>query len=249
MKLIRFEYGGSVHAGVLNGEEISEVTPPLPRKGVKACDITFLAPVVPSKVVAVGLNYRDHAKELDMDIPEEPVLFIKPSTAVIGPGCDIIYPSRSSRVDYEAELAVVIKEKARNVTKEAANRFIAGYVCMNDVTARDLQKIDNQWSRAKSFDTFAPIGPWVETELDTSDLRVRSYLNGEMKQDSSTADLIFSVQEIVSFVSGVMTLLPGDVVATGTPPNVGPMSPGDEVVIEIDGIGRLNNRVQREGAL
>jgi len=181
-----------------------------------------------------------------MDIPSEPVIFIKPSTAVIGPGEAIIYPRSAARVDYEAELGVVIKKKARNVPAGNAAEYIEGYTCFNDVTARDLQKKDVQWSRAKSFDTFAPIGPCVKTDIDPSRLRIRSYLNGELKQDSNTSDFIFDVPRLVDFISGVMTLLPGDVIATGTPSGVGPMGPGDEITVEIEGIGRLTNRVEAE---
>ncbi len=224
----------------MNGPEGSSWT-------VRLDEVTLLAPVQPSKVVSVGLNYSNHAQELGMDIPSEPVIFLKPPSAVIGPGKDIIYPRVSSRVDYEAELAVVIKDKTKDIQPEDADKHIAGYTCMNDVTARDIQKKDIQWTRAKSFDTFAPLGPWVETTLDPADLRICSYLNGELRQDSSTAEFIFNIPELVSFVSRMMTLLPGDVISTGTPPNVGCMEPGDEIVVEIEGIGKLCNHVRAEG--
>jgi len=246
MKLVRFCYRNSVFNGILEGTEITVNESQCSSGTMRLDEVTLMAPVQPSKIVSVGLNYRDHAQELGMDIPSEPVIFLKPPSAVIGPGEDIIYPCVSSRVDYEAELAVVIKDKVKNVLPEDADKHIAGYTCMNDVTARDIQKKDIQWSRAKSFDTFAPIGPWIETDLDPADLRIRSYLNGELRQDSSTAEFIFNVPELVSFVSKMMTLFPGDVISTGTPPNVGCMDPGDEIVIEVEGIGRLCNYVKAE---
>jgi 2-keto-4-pentenoate hydratase/2-oxohepta-3-ene-1,7-dioic acid hydratase in catechol pathway len=249
MKLVRFLQNDKTYNGILRDNEIIVDDPAGSREHFVLEEVKLLAPVVPTKIVSVGLNYRDHAKELDMPVPEEPVIFIKPATAVIGPEETIIYPACSTRVDYEAELGVVIKGKVRNVSREQASEHIAGYTCFNDVTARDLQKKDVQWTRAKSFDTFAPIGPWVETDLDPSDLRIRAFLNGEVKQDSSTAEFIFTVPELVSFVSGVMTLSPGDVISTGTPSSVGPMESGDEVVVEIEGIGRLRNRVETEDAL
>ncbi|MEA3488968.1 MAG: fumarylacetoacetate hydrolase family protein [Candidatus Omnitrophota bacterium] len=243
MKRVKFLHDGCAYNGVLNGDAVYADAP---CEGAGQFDlgrITLLAPVEPSKIVLVGLNYRDHARELGMPVPEEPIIFLKPPTAVIGPSQEIFYPGCSFRVDYEAELGVVIKDRIRGIGKEEAADHIAGYTCLNDVTARDLQKKDTQWSRAKSFDTFAPVGPWIETDLDPSDLRICSYLNGELKQDSRTSEFVFSVPELVEFISGIMTLLPGDVIATGTPPGTGPMNPGDEVVIEIEGIGRLANRV------
>ncbi|MGB2661489.1 MAG: fumarylacetoacetate hydrolase family protein [Candidatus Omnitrophota bacterium] len=248
MKLVRFLHNNKTYRGILRDNEITVDGPTGSRKRFILEEVKLLAPVEPTKIVSVGLNYKDHAKELDMPVPEEPVIFIKPTSAVIGPEEAIIYPGCSTRVDYEAELGVVIKDRIRNVSREQARGHIVGYTCFNDVTARDLQKRDVQWTRAKSFDTFAPIGPWIETDLDPSDLRIRTFLNGEVKQDSSTAEFIFTVPELVSFVSGVMTLLPGDVISTGTPFNVGPMESGDEVVVEIEGIGWLRNRVETEDA-
>ncbi|MEE8575381.1 MAG: fumarylacetoacetate hydrolase family protein [Thermodesulfobacteriota bacterium] len=207
-------------------------------------DVKLLAPVLPSKIVAIGLNYRAHAAEFNNELPAEPLFFIKPSTSVIGPGDEIVYPSHMSRrVDFEAELAVVIGKTAKDVSAKAAGDYILGYTCFNDVTARDLQKTDRQWSRAKGFDTFAPIGPWIETELDTADLRIEAYLDGEQKQDTSTSDMIFSVPTLVAFVSHAVTLLPGDVIATGTPSGVGKMKPGAKIEIRIEGIGSLINSV------
>src|SRR3989338_7178718 len=180
----------------------------------------------PSKIILTGLNYRDHAKELKMKIPKTPVIFLKPATALIGHQDKIIYPKGVKRLDYEAELALVIKKKARNVSFGQAKDYILGYTCLNDVTARDLQEKDGQWTRAKSFDTFCPAGPRMETELDTSNLKIQSYLNGKLKQDSTTRRLIFSPAYLVFFISQIMTLLPGDIISTGTPAGVGPMHPG-----------------------
>ena len=203
-----------------------------------------LPPCLPTKIIAVGLNYRAHAAEMKKELPEEPMLFMKPSTAVIAHGDEIEYPAHmSERVDYEGELAVVIGKKTRMVEPRDAPGHVFGYTCVNDVTARDLQAKDVQFTRGKGFDTFAPLGPFIETDADPGNLRVRTYLNGELRQDSSTADLVFDAAELVSFVSRVMTLLPGDVIATGTPAGVGPMSPGDEAAVEIEGVGRLENRV------
>ncbi len=203
-----------------------------------------LAPCLPTKIIAVGLNYEDHAKEMNRTPPEDPMLFMKPSTAVIAHQEEIKYPGHmSNRVDYEGELGVVIGKRAHMVENEQALEYVFGYTCINDVTARDLQAKDIQFTRGKGFDTFAPIGPFIETEADPSDLHVRTFLNGELKQNSSTKNLIFSVPELVSFISKVMTLLPGDIIATGTPSGISPMSPGDLVEVEIEGIGKLINHV------
>ena len=178
-----------------------------------------------------------------MKLPEEPLLFLKPSTAVIGPEKDIVYPAMSHRVDYEAELGVVIGRRAKGISEDKAEEYILGYTCFNDVTARDLQGKDKQFTRSKGFDTFAPVGPWIETELNPADLKVESYLNGERKQSGSTKDLVFSVFQQVSFISNVMTLLPGDIIATGTPAGIGPMRVGDTIEIVVEGIGSLKNKV------
>jgi 2-keto-4-pentenoate hydratase/2-oxohepta-3-ene-1,7-dioic acid hydratase in catechol pathway len=204
----------------------------------------LLPPVQPTKIIAVGLNYRDHVQEMGHELPKAPVLFMKPSTAVIGPFDVIRYPSQSTRVDYEAELAVVMGKTCKGVKAAQARDYILGYTCFNDVTARDLQVLDGQWTRAKSFDTFAPIGPWIITDIDDPHaLAITAKLNGEIKQSSNTSNLIFGVFELVEFISGVMTLNPGDTIATGTPSGVGPMNPGDEIAIEIQGIGVLKNKV------
>jgi 2-keto-4-pentenoate hydratase/2-oxohepta-3-ene-1,7-dioic acid hydratase in catechol pathway len=207
-------------------------------------DITILPPVHPSKIVAVGINYRDHAEEFGHDIPDEPVLFMKPSTAVIGHGEEIIHPPSAGRVDYEAELAAVVLKKAHMVDEGEAAEYILGYTCLNDVTARDLQQKDGQWTRSKSFDTFCPIGPVIETEIDPNRAVVRAFLNGEMRQNSNTSNFIFPIFRLFSLITRIMTLLPGDVVTTGTPSGVGPMKPGDVIEIEIEGIGTLRNRVK-----
>ncbi|OHE22440.1 MAG: hypothetical protein A3K40_05370, partial [Syntrophobacterales bacterium RIFOXYC2_FULL_60_23] len=207
-------------------------------------EVTLLAPCEPTKIVALGLNYRDHAAEFGRPIPDEPLIFMKPSTAVIGPDEDIIYPAMSRRVDYEAELAVVIGRTCRFVKPEDFRDYVLGYTCINDVTARDLQKKDGQFTRSKSFDTFAPLGPWIETAIpDPDNLMVEAYLNGERRQHGNTRDMVFPVATLVSFISQIMTLRPGDVIATGTPAGIGPMAPGDVVEIRVEGIGRLQNRV------
>jgi len=203
----------------------------------------LLSPCLPSKIVALGLNYRDHAEEVKLPIPDKPLLFIKPSTSVIGPGEAILYPKMSKRVDYEAELAVVIGKVAKNVSEEQAADYILGYTCLNDVTARDLQPKDGQWTLSKSFDTFSPIGPWIVTDMDPYQLEISSYLNGERRQHSNTKNLIFGPRQLVSFISWAMTLLPGDVIATGTPSGIGPMAIGDQIDVVIEGIGTLSNHV------
>ncbi len=254
MKIGRFEVGGKSRWGVFDVDD-GIVIPvkgsifgdfELEDSSFKIEDVSILTPVVPSKVVCVGLNYRDHAEELKMPIPDEPILFLKPSTSVIGHNSAIIAPSFCNRVDYEAELAIVISKVCKNVSPSEAEDYILGYTCLNDVTERNFQKKDGQWTRAKSFDTFCPIGPWIETELDWRNLKVRAYLNGELKQNSNTNNMIFGVYDIVSFVSKIMTLLPGDVIATGTPPGIGEMKNGDEVVIDIEGIGVLRNYFIKE---
>lgn len=253
MKIVRFSRNDAVMYGILDDSgvvrEISgqiyehfELTGNIYNLG----EINLLAPCEPSKVICVGLNYKAHVAEFKRDsqgLPEEPVLFMKPSTAVTGPGAGIVYPEMSAQVDYEAELAVVIGRKAKNVAPEDVGGIIFGYTCANDVTARDLQRKDGQWTRAKGFDTFVPLGPWIETELDPSDRRIQLYLNDEVKQDSATAKMICPIPQLVSFVSRVMTLLPGDVILTGTPEGVGPMKVGDQVKVVVDGIGGLSNPV------
>lgn len=197
----------------------------------------------PTKIVAVGLNYRDHAKELGMDVPKEPCIFLKPPTAVIGSGQPIIYPKESQQVDYEAELAVVIKKKAYKIPQESVGEYILGYTCANDITARDLQRLDSQWTRAKSFNTFCPLGPLITDQIDPNNVGLKLWVNNGLKQAGHTRDFIFNVYLLVSFISHIMTLLPEDVILTGTPAGVGPLKIGDKVEVEIEGIGRLINTV------
>jgi len=203
----------------------------------------LLPPVVPTKIVCVGINYRAHAQEMGHELPKEPVIFLKPPTTMNGPGGDIVVPPTVGRIDYEAELAVVIGRRTHRVDVEEARTNIVGFTCGNDVTARDLQKIDGQWTRAKGFDGFCPIGPWVETDIDPTNLAIQSFVDGELRQSSNTKDMIFDVYELVSFISSVMTLVPGDVVLTGTPSGIGPMEPGQTVEVRIEGIGSLINQV------
>jgi 2-keto-4-pentenoate hydratase/2-oxohepta-3-ene-1,7-dioic acid hydratase in catechol pathway len=199
----------------------------------------------PTKIIAIGLNYHDHAKELNMVVPDYPLIFLKPPSTVIGSGEAIICPPQTEELHYEGELAVVIKDKVRNVSTEDAVRHIAGYSCANDVTARDLQRKDGQWTRSKSFDTFCPLGPRIVADIDPTNSEIMTRVNGVIKQHLNTNNMIFNVYELVSYVSGIMTLMPGDVIITGTPPGVGPIQPGDEVEVEIEGIGVLRNTVRR----
>ncbi len=239
----RFRYDDEVFQGdVVNDRVI--VKRGLYLDTFKLSEVELLPPVQPSKIICVGLNYSDHALELDMPLPDNPLIFLKPPSAIIGHLGKIIYPDQAGRVDYEAELAVVIGKRCKNVCQSDAEEFIMGYSCFNDVTARDLQKKDIQWTRSKSFDSFAPVGPFViDTELDVSDVQVRTRVNGKLKQDSTTSNLIFSVPRLIEFISGIMTLEVGDLIATGTPSGVGELIIGDEVEIEIEGIGILKNSV------
>jgi 2-keto-4-pentenoate hydratase/2-oxohepta-3-ene-1,7-dioic acid hydratase in catechol pathway len=197
----------------------------------------------PSKIVAVGLNYLAHARELGHEVPTEPLIFLKPTSAIVGDQDDVVYPKASLRVDHEAELAVVIGRRCKDVNEGDAFDYVRGYTCANDVTARDLQESDDQWTRAKGFDTFCPLGPQVVENLDPSSLRVVARVNGEVRQEGHTSDMLFGVPGLVAFISGVMTLEPGDVILTGTPPGVGPVQRGDLMEVEIEGIGVLRNRV------
>ena len=203
----------------------------------------LLAPVVPGKIVAVGLNYRAHAEELAMPVQAEPILFMKPATAVIGPGDAIVRPACSNQVDYEAELALVVGRRCKDVSPAEAAEYVAGYTCANDVTARDLQKVDGQWTRAKSFDTFCPLGPWIVPAAPSPSARVSARLDGAEVQHGSVGDMLVSPLELLAFVSGVMTLEPGDVVLTGTPPGVGPVLAGQTVSVSVEGVGTLSNPV------
>ena len=211
---------------------------------VRLADARLLSPVLPrSKVVGIGRNYAAHAAEMGGEVPDEPLMFLKPNTSVVGPGDPVFYPHQTDDLHYEGELAVIIGRICRDVPKEKYADVVHGYTIGNDVTARDLQRKDGQFTRAKGFDSFCPLGPWVETELDVSDLRVQTFLNGQVKQDGRTSDLIFDVPSLIAHVTSVMTLLPGDVILTGTPEGVGPMNAGDEVEVSIQGIGNLTNKV------
>lgn len=251
MRLMRFRHGDRIATGIVQpGEGSIRVLvgtffeDPLPTgEEIPVDDVLLLAPVLPSKLVCVGRNYAAHAAEWGMDVPEEPLLFLKPSTAVIGPGDPIHLLPISHRTDYEGELAVVIGRIARNIRAEDASRYILGFTCANDVTLRDLQRADDQWARAKGFDGSCPLGPWIETNVDPTDVTIETRLNGEVVQHASTADLAFGVATLVEYVTSFMTLLPGDVLLTGTPEGVGKLRDGDVVEIEVDGVGVLRNPV------
>ncbi|MFZ0324887.1 MAG: fumarylacetoacetate hydrolase family protein [Actinomycetes bacterium] len=208
-------------------------------------DVRLLPPVLPSKVIGIGKNYADHAQEMGGEPPSTPVMFLKPSTAIIGHGDAIVLPSQSGRVEFEGELAVVIGRLAKDVPPARVGDVVLGYACANDVTARDLQRSDGQWTRAKGFDSFCPIGPWITTEVDASDLAIETRVNQELRQSGRTSQMVHSVSDLVCFVSSVMTLLPGDVILTGTPAGVDPLSEGDQVEVEVEGVGVLRNRVVR----
>ena len=254
MRIARFSPPKGVSAsplfGVVSGNEIEVLSgDPLYsgiiRTGEKLAldSVKLLAPVIPrSKVVCVGKNYADHAKEMDSVVPEQPVIFIKPNTSVIGPDDAIVWPSMSKKVDHEAELAIVIGKICKDVPKERVQDVIFGYTIGNDVTARDLQKVDGQWSRAKGFDTFCPLGPWIETDIDPSDLAISAEVDGQMRQSDRTSSMIFDIPTIIHFITQVYTLLPGDVILTGTPAGVGVIPVGSTVSISIEGIGTLSNR-------
>jgi 2-keto-4-pentenoate hydratase/2-oxohepta-3-ene-1,7-dioic acid hydratase in catechol pathway len=254
VRIARYSIDGDVSFGVVESDEgagqVAQIAGhpfgeiQFTGQRMELAAIKLLAPVLPSKVVAIGKNYAEHASEMGGDVPEQPLIFLKPSTSVIGSGGTIDYPPSSERVDFEGELAVVIGRLCRDVPASRAMEVVFGYTCANDVTARDQQKTDGQWSRAKGYDTFCPLGPWIETDLDWADLRITTRLNGEVKQDAKTSQIVHRVPELVEYVTACMTLLPGDVILTGTPAGVGPMQIGDEVTVEIENIGRLINTVR-----
>ncbi len=249
MKIIRYAADQETRYGILEGDQVQELDgEPYAqiKKSGRSCalkDVKLLAPCAPSKIVAIGLNYHAHAKEVNQPAPAEPIMFFKPSTSVIGPEDNILYPAGTTRVDYECELGVVMAKETTKVSKAEAMSYVLGYTCVNDVSARDWQKNDAQWARAKGSDTFAPVGPCIETELDAGNVVVETYLNGERKQHANTSDLIFDVPTLISYISQVITLLPGDVIATGTPSGISPMQKGDTVEIRIEPIGTLRNYV------
>ncbi|MHC1758694.1 MAG: fumarylacetoacetate hydrolase family protein [Negativicutes bacterium] len=249
MKYVRFEFQGATSYGILSDDRIQVLQGDLFNQPVVTglivglSDVRLMAPCAPSKAVCIGLNYRDHAEEMKHDLPKEPLFFLKPSSSLNDPEGEIRYPTISQNVHHEAELAVVIGKTAKHIKAEQAYEFVFGYTCANDVTARDIQKSDGQWTRGKGFDTFMPIGPWIETELDPHTLDIKGSVNGQLRQSSNTKNLIFRIPELIEFVTQVMTLYPGDVILTGTPSGVGPMEVGDSVTVEIAGIGALTNKV------
>ena len=206
--------------------------------------VKLLAPILPSKVICVGRNYAEHAREHGTEVPEYPILFMKPPSAVIGPDDNIILPPQSQQVEHEAELAIVIGKSGRWISEEQANRYIFGYTIANDVTARDLQDRDGQWTRAKGFDTFCPLGPWIETEIDVTDVLISCRVNGDLRQMASSREMVFPISHLIAYISSIMTLEPGDVILTGTPAGVGILKSGDIVEITIDGLGTLKNSVR-----
>jgi 2-keto-4-pentenoate hydratase/2-oxohepta-3-ene-1,7-dioic acid hydratase in catechol pathway len=249
MKIVRVQLGDEIAYGAVeeDGIRIHLGTPFVawePQETVVPFEeARLLSPVFPTKVVCVGRNYAEHAAERHAEVPMQPILFLKPSTAVIGPGAPIVIPAEATEVHHEAELAVVIGRVARKVRAEDASAYILGYTAANDVSARNLQAIDGQWTRAKGYDTFCPIGPAIETEVDPAGLRITCAVDGDLRQDGTTDDMVFGVAELLEFISGIMTLLPGDVILTGTPAGVGPIEPGDRVEVAIERIGVLTNPV------
>ena len=258
MRIVRFSPNSTANLGsdplfgvlndqnqilILRGDPLFGGIVPTESK-VSLDDVRILAPVIPrSKVVCVGKNYADHAAEMGSDVPKQPVIFLKPNTSVVGPNDTIQWPRMSERVDFEGELAIVISRICKDVPAAKVSDVIFGYTIANDVTARDLQKIDGQWNRAKGFDTFCPLGPWIETEFEVGDQKIITTLNGEVKQSEPLTSMIFKIPQIIEFITSVMTLLPGDVILTGTPAGIGPMPAGAEVIVTIEGIGSLSNKV------
>jgi 2-keto-4-pentenoate hydratase/2-oxohepta-3-ene-1,7-dioic acid hydratase in catechol pathway len=252
MRLLRFRHGDRIATGVADSHDDTVrvlagtfFEDPVPTgEELPLDEVHLLAPVLPSKLVCVGRNYEAHAAEWDMTVPDEPLLFLKPSTAVLGPNDPISLLPISRRIDFEGELVVVIGRLAKDIRAEDAYRVILGYTCGNDVTLRSLQKTDDQWARAKGFDGSAPLGPWIETDLDPNDVVVEARLNGEVRQHASTTDMVFGVATLIEYVTTFMTLLPGDAIMTGTPDGVARLSPGDVVEVEVEGVGTLANPVR-----
>lgn len=260
MLICRFAAGDDIWYGAIDGlddnDDITEDSIVAPIEGhpfvdirpegsvLKLADVRLLAPVIPTKVVCVGKNYRAHAAEMGGEVPAEPLLFLKPSTSVIGAGDPIDLPWQSERIEHEGELAVVIGRMCKDVPADRVDDVVFGYACANDITARDLQKADGQWSRAKGFDTFCPIGPWIQTDLIPADADITVTVNGEQRQHSGLDAMVHDIPALVSYISSCMTLLPGDVILTGTPDGVGPLVAGDSVSVSITGIGTLTNPVR-----
>ncbi|KUO50495.1 MAG: hypothetical protein APF76_07525 [Desulfitibacter sp. BRH_c19] len=249
MKIVRFWDGNKISYGSLDNHKISPINGNLfgnftiGKETLEFNEIQLLAPCEPTKIICIGLNYHDHAKEMNLPVPKEPIVFLKPSSSITGPGNNIVYPPQCTSMSYEAELAVVMGSVTKNVEVEDALDNILGYTCSNDVTARNLQPKDGQWTVSKSFDTFCPIGPYIVTDISADNLAIKLIINNEIKQNSNTSQMIFSIPFLVSYLSKIMTLFPGDVIITGTPPGVGPMEPGDTIIVEIEEIGKLNNTV------
>ena len=256
MRIARFvPVVGRSRYGIIEGDEIHAITgTPFSRNSGRSVyklegsrwrldEVRFLTPSLPTKVVCIGLNYRSHVQEAGLDIPSQPLIFLKPPSAVINHEGNILLPEGQVRVEYEGELGIVIGKKGKNISEADIHQVVLGYTCFNDLSERIAQQADGQWTRGKGYDTFAPVGPWVETDLDPGNLKIETRLNGLVKQSGHTSDLIFSVAKIVSFISKVMTLLPGDIIATGTPSGVGPMKNGDIVEVRIENIGSLKNYV------
>ena len=248
MKIARFTYGGNTYTGILQNGKLHRCTGDIYQgdfsfeaDGIPLSEVKLETPSLPTKIVAVGKNYSEHIKEMGGPVPETPILFIKPSTSLIADGENIIFPEESQRVDHEAELCLIIKKTASKVKKEDFKEYVLGYSCLNDVTARDIQKKDGQWTRAKSYDTFAPFGPWMETDIDPNNVKVSARVNGEVRQSASTNLFLYTVGELLEFITAGITLLPGDVVTTGTPSGISAMKKGDVVEIEVEGIGILKN--------
>lgn len=252
MKIYRYKHRNKTYWGVLKEDILFQIKGSVFRNfevrkdGIPISEVILLPPVKPSKIVAVGVNYKDHAMERGRPLPEEPLIFLKPPSAVVGPNDIIIYPKMTKRVDYEGELALIIKKKARLLgDNDNVEDYILGYTCFNDVTARDLQEKDGQFTRAKSFDTFAAVGPCIATDVDPSRMRLKTFVNGKLRQSSNIRNLIFSIPFLVRFISRIMTLNPGDIITTGTPAGIGPMFPGDRVDVQIEGVGTLSNTVMK----
>jgi 2-keto-4-pentenoate hydratase/2-oxohepta-3-ene-1,7-dioic acid hydratase in catechol pathway len=248
MRICRYKYEGEAYTGIIEDKIVKEAQGNFYNEIIATGqthsfeEINLLSPSSPTKIVAIGVNYKVHAK-YGYKIPDVPLIFLKPPSAVVGHNSNIVFPASSRQVDFEGELGVVIGGKAEHVSVDEADNYILGYTCANDVTARDIQNKEGHFGRAKGFNTFAPVGPWIETDLDPANILLETYLNGQRKQSSNTSDMAFSVPEIVAFVSGIMTLLPGDIIITGTPDGMGPMSVGDTVEVKIEGIGTLRNTV------
>jgi 2-keto-4-pentenoate hydratase/2-oxohepta-3-ene-1,7-dioic acid hydratase in catechol pathway len=254
MRIVRYQAGRTAPKwGILSDEDVIHRALGRPFKNLSPGDevglldsVRLLAPVTPTTIVCVGRNYREHAAEFSNPVPDEPLLFLKPPPSVIGPGDDIIYPALSQRVDPEAELVVVIGSPAHRVAAAQAWSVVGGYTCGNDVTARDIQKSDGQWTRGKGFYTFCPLGPWVETELDPGDLRVTCRVNGQVRQEGTTADMIFDIPHLIEYITRFTRLEIGDIIMTGTPEGVRPIEPDDQVTVSVEGLGELSNQVVAE---